>query len=127
MNPRRFIRHLSIAANPSGCSRRDLLRPSLEQVASPYQRPDLAVGDGATEHPETAIGMDISDAARADRGFRLLDCTRDLVGFFDLGPLDVDDAETHTDLRPQIPEDGQFTHRAMRILHHDMIDMQAVE
>ena len=38
MNLRRFIRHLSIVANPSGGGRRDVLRPSFEQVASLNQR-----------------------------------------------------------------------------------------
>ena len=55
----------------------------------------FAISDGALEHPETAVGMDVADATFADFLFDRLDAcgdfVQDLLG--NPGPFDDTDAE----------------------------------
>ena len=63
------------------------------------QRTNISIGDAALEHPEAAIRMDIGDPSSSDRFVGRLNRTRNGVGGFDFGLLDVDDAETKPYLR----------------------------
>src|SRR5271156_5324916 len=88
------------------------LVPPLVEIAPQHQRANFAVGDAALEHPEPAIGMDVFHAPDAQ---------------YLVGVLDVDDAEAKADFGAQFLEYGEFFWRPMRVLHHDMIDMQTVQ
>src|SRR5580698_5952 len=83
--------------------RRDILRPPFEQVSSLNQGAYLSVRDRSAEHPEPAIRVHVPYPAGPHGFLRLLDRTRHLVRLLDLGPLDVDDAESHANLRSQVP------------------------
>src|ERR1019366_4853028 len=72
---------------------------------------DLAIGDGASEHPEAAIGMDPTDASGAEDTFGALDGPRDLLGRFDAIDLHIDHADAELDLRVDIFERLQILGR----------------
>jgi hypothetical protein len=54
--------------------------PALEQITPGDQRSDRAVRNIALEHPEAAVGMDIGDAAAADRSLGTFDRPCDRIG-----------------------------------------------
>ena len=62
----------------------------LEQITPLVERANLGVGNAALQHPETAIGMDVLDAASAQYFFSVFNRARDLIGRFGFGFLDVD-------------------------------------
>ena len=107
--------------------RRCLALPPLIQVPALDQGADLGVGDGAFEHPEAAIWVDVAQPAVAEQVRGALDGAGDPVGAFDLRDLDIDDAEPEADLRAQALEGGQFLGRPVGDLHDDMIDMERVQ
>jgi hypothetical protein len=99
----------------------------LVEVAPGGQRAHLAVGHVALQHPEAAVGMDVAHPSLAQDLVCALDGACDLVRALDLGALDVDDAEAEADLAPQVLEHRELFRRAMRGLHHDMVDLERVE
>ena len=70
---------LTPTLSPQRAGEGALAAPFVE-VASAHQRADLAVGDAALQHPEAAVGMDVSHAARAEHLLGALDRARDCVG-----------------------------------------------
>src|SRR5690606_25691836 len=100
---------------------------SFEEIAPGDERADLRVGDRPLQHPEPAIGMDVADAALADDLLGALDPPSDRIGRLDLRALDVDDAESHADPLVELAEDLQLALRAVRVLHHDVVALEAVE
>src|SRR5450759_4962118 len=63
------------------------------EIATRREGGDLAIGDGASEHPEAAIGMDPTDASGAEDTFGALDGPRDLLGRFDVIDLHIETPE----------------------------------
>src|SRR3990170_3333040 len=76
--------------------------PSKIQIAALHERGNLAIGDGALQHPEPAIRVDVSDAPNPEYGLRALQRPGDLVGCFDTIDLDVDESKPKADARVHI-------------------------
>ena len=70
--------------------------------------------------------MHVSYAAGSDRLFRPLDGTRHIIGTLNFGPLDVDNAEPHSDFLSQVFEHRQLAGGTMRVLHHYVVNVKAV-
>ena len=58
---------------------------------------NFAVGDGALEHPESAVGVDELDAAFAEGDLGFFDRLGDLIGSLDVVDFDVDHTQTDSD------------------------------
>jgi hypothetical protein len=71
--------------------------------------------------------VNIPDASASQGFLGALDRARDLLGRFDLGALDVDDAETEPDVLAQFLEHGELLRRAVRAFHDDVVDLQRVQ
>lgn len=99
----------------------------LVKVPALHKRPDLAVRHAALQHPEAAVGMDVTDPALAEHLVGVFDRPRDGVRRLDLGPLDVDNTEAEADLRAQVTEHLEFLLRTVRGFHDDVIDFEAVQ
>ncbi len=97
------------------------------QIPSGDKRTHFAIGDRAFEHPETAVGIYVFDAALAQYGLRALEPPRDRFGRFDFRGFDIDNAEPYTDLRPEIAEYGEFVRRPVRRFEHDVIRMKRIQ
>ena len=82
---RAFRAERIVPKEPIPRSSRWLTSPPLKAVAARDQCADLAVGDTTLEHPETAIGMNVADAAGTDDIFRALDPLRNRISGFDDG------------------------------------------
>src|SRR5262245_65384490 len=99
-----------------------------KQVAPFDQRRDLAVGDRAFVHPETAIGIDPFDATFADDLHRLFDPLRHDFGRFDGVDLDVNHAQADADARIEaVFEVLQLVVSSKSHFEQNVIAMQAVD
>jgi hypothetical protein len=71
--------------------------------------------------------MDVADPAAPEHLLGALDRPRHRVGRFDLGRLDVDDAEAEADLGLQALEHRELLGRAMRALEDDVVGVERVQ
>ena len=67
------------------------------QIPPCSQRRDLAVGDGALDHPEAAVRVDVLDALGAAGSGSGLDAAGDLLGRFDVVDFDIGHADANAD------------------------------
>ncbi len=88
---------------------------------------DLPVGDGALEHPESAIGMNPADAALARLFLGPLDARGYFIRGLDVVHLYIDDAEAERDARVDALERVEIGRGTMRKLEDEMVAMQRVE
>ena len=104
-----------------------LLFDAEEEVSALGQVGDLAVGHGALEHPETAVGMDELDPFIPKGGFRFLDGLGDFFGGFHLVDLDVDDAKPDPGLGPDFLEGLEVVLGPVGQLEDEVVGMEGVE
>src|SRR5262249_34464710 len=78
------------------------------QIPPLDERPQLAVGDGALQHPEAAVRMHPLDALGAQHLDRVVDAAGDFVGLLGFVVLDVDHADAEGDAGLQVAEHVQL-------------------
>ena len=97
------------------------------EISAGDERAHFAIGNGALEHPEAAIGMDVVDAIGAEHSGGALDALRDDFGGLDGIVLDVDDADAETYAAIEIAERFEFIVATARELEHQMAGRELVE
>jgi len=75
-----------------------------EEVPAGGKSAHFAIGDGALQHPEAAVGVDPSNPLQSQRLDCPLDPPRYLIGGFDLIILDVDHPHAKGDRGFQVAE-----------------------
>ena len=101
--------------------------PAFVQIASLDEDLDFAVGDGAFEHPEAAIGMDPADTLRADDPCGLFNAPGDLFRGLDMIDFDIDDTEAELNARIDFLEGVEVAVGPMGQFKDEKIGVEAVE
>ncbi len=78
-------------------------------------------------HPEAAVGVDVFEASGAEDFFDAFDGAGDVVGGFDDGGFDVDDAEADADGGLDVFHGGEFFLAAAGHFEEDVIDVECVD
>src|SRR5208337_3340904 len=97
------------------------------EISAGDERAHFGIGNGAMEHPEATIGMDVVDAIGAEHSGGALDALRDDLGSLDGIVFDVDDADAETDAAVEIAEGFELVVAAARELEHQMAGIELVE
>lgn len=101
--------------------------PSEVFVAAADEGFHFAVGDGALEHPETAIGMDPLHATGADFFLHGFDARGDFVGGLDVVDLDVDHADAEGDFLVDMLERIEVAGGAVGEFEDEVVGVEGVE
>ena len=84
---------------------------ALKEVTAKPQRAHLGIGNRALEHPEAAVGVDVTHAPCSDHLLCTLNCTRHLICTLYISGLDVNHTQAQTDLGLEVLEGLQFLSR----------------
>src|SRR3984893_10614744 len=114
------MRNASVASNSfSG--------PTFKQISSLDQGVHLTVHHAPLQHPEAAIGMNISEPLWPQGLHDILDARCHQVRAFHFVVLDIDQTDSESDLRIEIGKDGQLVIASSRKLQDQMIRAQRIQ
>ena len=115
------IRLKGAPAIPVSRARRVILAPGFKEISPFHQGAQLPIGHTARLHPQTAVGMNVSQPSLA-QGFRnFFDPAGDEIGAFDFVVLDVDNSDPEGNCRIQGAEIDQFPAAPAREFKHHVI------
>src|ERR1700680_1913658 len=103
------------------------LQTALEQISPFHQSAQLPVHHAALQHPETAVGMVVTQSIRPQFLYDSLNTRSDELGTFDFVVLDVSYPDSQVNFGVEIRKHGQLVITPAGKLQNEMVGVQRVQ